>query len=366
MNVLTKWMNQSIAEVTPYEPGRPIEEVAREMGLEPADISKLASNENPLGTSPKALAALRDKLSETFRYPDGGAYYLRSELAARYGVSRNQVALGNGSNEILEFIGHCFMGHGRSIVVSAHAFVIYKLIAKMFDTQVIEVPATSGLGHDLEAMAAAIRPDTCAVFVCNPNNPTGTMLGQPAIDRFLAQVPDDVLVAFDEAYAEIALGEMPDSLSTVKSRTNCVMLRTFSKAYGLAGLRIGYGIGPEPIIQSFQKARQPFNVNRLAQIAALAALEDDDFLQRSRELFAASKEYLEGFCQNCGLEFIPTFANFLLIKVGDGAAVTRALTERGLIVRPMAGYGLPEYIRVSFGTMPENERFARTLLEMLK
>jgi histidinol-phosphate aminotransferase len=364
MSVIDKWLSADIAGIRPYEPGRPIEEVAREMGMDPATISKLASNENPLGVSPLALQAMHDKAEEVFRYPDGGAYYLTAKLADKLGVNPAQIALGAGSNEILEFIGHCFMGAGRSIVVSAHAFVIYKLVARMFSTRVIEVPAKQ-LGHDLEAMAAAIEPDTCAIFVCNPNNPTGTMVKQHEIETFLEKVPEDVLVIFDEAYAEIALGPMPDTLRFVQERANCIMLRTFSKAYGLAGLRIGYGVGPENIIAAFHRARQPFNVNRLAQEAAWAALDDDDFIQRSRKLFMESKAYLERACAELGLEYVPTYANFLLIKVGNGADMTRRLTEQGIIVRPMAGYGLPEYFRVSFGTMEENRRFIAALAATL-
>ncbi|MFO7820480.1 MAG: histidinol-phosphate transaminase [Lentisphaeria bacterium] len=365
MNPIEKWLNDDVASITPYEPGRPIEEVAREMGMNPAAISKLASNENPLGPSPRALEAMQKHVNEMYLYPDGGAYYLRSKLAGRYDVSRKQLVLGNGSNEILEFIGHCFMGRDRSIVVSAHAFVIYKLIARMFNTEVREVPASTGLGHDLDAMATAVDDTTCAVFVCNPNNPTGTMASQKEIEKFLAEIPEHVLVVFDEAYAEIALGQMPDTLSMIKKRENCLMLRTFSKAYGLAGLRIGYGIGPKPMIESLQKARQPFNVNRLAQEAALAALDDDAFLSQSRTQFQAGKECLEKACTQLGLEYVPTYANFLLIKIGNGAEITRRLTEKGVIVRPMAGYGLPEYIRVSFGKTEENERLVRELQNVL-
>lgn len=364
--LLEKLLNPDVAAITPYEPGRPIEEVARELGLDPDSISKLASNENPLGISPKALQAVRDAAPEAFRYPDGGAFYLREKLAARFGVERAQVILGNGSNEILEFIGHCFMAPGRSIVVSAHAFVIYKLIARMFGCDVIETPATAGLGHDLHAMAAAVRNDTAAVFVCNPNNPTGTMVDPAQVEAFLDDVPRDVLVVFDEAYAEIALGPMPDTLNSVTTRPNCIMLRTFSKAYGLAGLRLGFGIGPKPLINALQKPRQPFNVNRLAQEAAIAAMDDRAFIEQTRALCADSKEYLEKACRNMNLEFVPAFANFMLIRVGDGAAVTRALTEAGVIVRPMAGYGLPEHIRVSFGAMSENQRFVNALAAILK
>lgn len=358
MDPAEKWLNTDIAAIKPYEPGRPIEEVAREMGLDPGAISKLASNENPLGPSPFAMRAMRQRISEMYLYPDGGAYYLRNKLAEKYGVTRNQVVLGNGSNEILEFIGHCFMGNGRSVVVSAHAFVIYKLIARMFNTTVKEIPATHGLGHDLAAMAAAVDDSTCAVFVCNPNNPTGTLVEHAEIAEFLEKVPEHVLVVFDEAYAEIALEEMPDTLRLLKARPNCIMLRTFSKAYGLAGLRIGYGIGAARVTEALQKSRQPFNVNRMAQEAALAALDDTDFIHRSRSHFATSKAYLESICDDLGVDYIPTAANFLLVKVGDGAGVTQRLTEKGIIVRPMTGYGLPEYIRVSFGRTHENEKFA--------
>jgi len=364
VNPVQKWLNKDVAAITPYEPGRPIEEVAREMGMAPDCINKLASNENPLGPSPRALQAMEAHLADMYLYPDGGAYSLRTKLAGQYDVAKKQVVLGNGSNEILEFIGHCFFGKGRSIVVSAHAFVIYKLVARMFNTAVREIP-TRSLQHDLDAMADAVDETTCAVFVCNPNNPTGTLAGPDEVEAFVERIPDETLIVFDEAYAEIALGTMPDTLALIKTRPNCIMLRTFSKAYGLAGLRIGYGIGPEPIIESLQKARQPFNVNRMAQEAALAALDDRDFIERSRSHFAASKEYLQSECRKAGLEYVPTYANFLLVKAGDSAGVTRQLTEKGVIVRPMAGYGLSQYIRVSFGRTEENERFIRELQHVM-
>ncbi len=363
MKVL-KWLNPEVDSLKPYKPGRPIEEVAREYGLNAEEVAKLASNENPLGPSRKALRALKDAVKEAYLYPDGGAYYLRQKLAAKYAVDHEQVIVGSGSNEILEFIGHCFMGPGRSIVVSQYAFVIYKLLANMFDTRIIEVPS-KGLGHDLTAIRRSITDDTAVVFICNPNNPTGTLLRQAEVKRFMEKVPEHVLVVFDEAYAEICLSRMPDTLNYVRNNRNCVVLRTFSKAYGLAGLRVGYGIGPKAIVQALQKPRQPFNTNRLAQLAATAAIDDDAFVRRSRKLFKEGKDYLENACREMNLDFEPTFANFLLIKVGDGARVTEELTERGVIVRPMAGYGLPQYIRVSFGTMAQNELFVENLKEVL-
>ena len=363
MNVL-KWLNQDVEGITPYEPGKPVEDVAREMGLDPDAIIKIASNENPLGPARKSIRAMRDAVKEMHIYPDGGTYRLRNKLAETHGLDPGQFVVGAGSNEVLEFIGHCFMGPNRSVVASSHAFVVYKLIARMFGTELIDVP-TKGLGHDLTAMRRAIRPDTSVIFICNPNNPTGTLVRQAQVRRFMEQVPDDVLVVFDEAYAEIALSRMPDTLRYVRDKRNVIVLRTFSKAYGLAGLRVGYGMGPVPIITALQKARQPFNVNRMAQLAATAALDDHGFLRRSRRLFRAGRETLEAACAELGLEYERSYANFMLIRVGDAQAVTADLMKRGVIVRPMAGYGLPEHIRVSFGTEQENERFIAELKQVL-
>jgi len=357
-------MNPHVAAVHPYQPGRPIEEVAREYGLAPEDICKLASNENPLGVSPKALRHLRRVLRDTCRYPDGGAYYLRRKLADRLGVAPEQLIFGNGSNEIIEFIGHCFMGPGASVVASAHSFVIYKLMAGMFGSRFIEVP-TRGLGHDLTAMARAIQPDTSVVFICNPNNPTGAFLRGRQIRRFMERAPKEVLVVFDEAYWELCLSRMPDTLEYVRAGRNCMVLRTFSKAYGLAGLRIGYGIGPAEIVAALEKPRQPFNTNRLAQEAAMAALDDRGFVRATRRLCRSARAFIEQACEDMELEYERTYANFMLIRVGDGAAVTEELTRRGVIVRPMGGYALPEYIRISFGLPPENERLVNALREVV-
>jgi len=363
---ITQWINPDIAALTPYEPGRPIEEVARELGLDPTTICKLASNENPLGVSPLAVRAMRRKLPELFRYPEGYAYNLRQKLAAHYLVQPNQLILGAGSNELIEFIGHAFLGKGRSLVVSAYAFVVYKLIAQMFGSRVIEVPADRKLGHRLEAMAEAIMPDTRVIIICNPNNPTGTMVRQTEIKRFVRRIPEDVLVVFDEAYAELCLGRMPDTLEILRKHENCLMLRSFSKAYGLAGLRIGYGIGSAPVISALERVRQPFNTNRLAQEAGCAALDDKGFIRRSRHCIRQGRTYLEEMCRKLDLKFVRSYANFMLIKVGDGAKVTAELTRRGVIVRPMAPYRLPEYIRISFGTPQENEKLALALAETIR
>ena len=250
------------------------------------------------------------------------------------------------------------------MVCSQYAFVVYKLVAQMFGTQTIEVAAAS-LGHDLPAMTKAIRPDTSVVFVCNPNNPTGTLVTDAQVAKFMAQVPEDVLVVFDEAYAEICLGTMPDTAKYLREGRNVLILRTFSKAYGMAGLRIGYAMGPAAIISALERARQPFNVNRLAQEGAMAALDDAGFLKRTRTLFRQGRTMLEDACENMGLEYQRSVANFMLIKVGDGTRVTQELTKRGVIVRPMGGYGLPTYIRISYGTLAENEKFIAALRTVL-
>ncbi len=358
------WINPEVGQVRPYQPGRPIEEVAREAGLSPGEICKLASNENALGPSPKAVQAIHDCAGDMHRYPDGSAYYLRRQTAAKYQVKPEQLIFGAGSNELLEFIGHCFMGPERSVVVSQYAFVIYKLLATMFGSEIIEAPASS-LGHDLDAMAAAVRSDTRVVFVCNPNNPTGTFLGEERIAEFVEKIPAKVLIVFDEAYGEISLESMPNTLSRVLQRQNCVMLRTFSKAYGLAGLRIGFGIGTESLIAGLEKPRQPFNTNRMAQKAATAALDDDEFLVRTRALNFEARTFFEEEFQRMGLSYAPTATNFILVKTGAGSAVSRELSKRGVIVRPLVPYGLPEHLRITFGTMKENQRVMQGLQEIL-
>ncbi len=358
------WMNPDVAAIRPYEPGRPIEDVAREHGLDPAEISKLASNENPLGVSRLALRAMKKALPEMYLYPDGYGFYLRRKLAEKFALAPDQFVFGSGSNEIIEFVGHCFMGRDRSMVCSQYAFVVYKLVAQMFGTRTIEVPAVN-LGHDLAAMAKAIRPDTGVVFICNPNNPTGTLVTDAQVARFMAKVPENVLVVFDEAYAEICLGKMPDTQKYLREGRNVLILRTFSKAYGMAGMRIGYAMGPAAVVSALERARQPFNVNRLAQEGAVAALDDSGFLRRTRTLFRRGRGMIEDACEEMGLEYRRSAANFMLIRVGDGARVTAELMRRGVIVRPMGGYGLPHCLRVSYGTLAENAKFIAALRSVL-
>jgi histidinol-phosphate aminotransferase len=352
--------NPQLRNLVAYEPGKPIDEVARELGLQPGDIVKLASNENPLGPSPKAKAAMVAALDQGHIYPDGGGYRLRSAIAEKFGLGRENVILGNGSNEIIEFIGHAFLKPGDEVVTAQHAFVVYKLMATLFGATTIEVP-DPGFQHDLEAMAAAVTPRTKEIFVANPNNPTGTLVGQEALDRFVDAVPEHVIVVFDEAYYEF-LEEPVDVLKYVREgRPNVVVLRTFSKIQGLAALRVGYGLGAPEVISILQKTRQPFNVNAIAQAGALAGLQDEDHQEKTRQLTWAGRDYLQSVFTELGLEFIPTYANFILVKVGDGTALFQAMLRQGVIVRDMASYQLPEWIRVSIGTRPENEKFVRVL-----
>jgi histidinol-phosphate aminotransferase len=342
-----------------YEPGKPVEELAREMGLKPSEIIKLASNENPLGPSPLAIQAMREMLERSHFYPDGGAWALRNAIAEKLGLERANVILGNGSNEIIEFIGHAFLKPGDEVVTAGHAFAVYSLMAQLFGAKTIEVPDPN-FTHDLDAMLAAITPRTRQVFIANPNNPTGTLVGQEAIDRFMARVPDHVLVIFDEAYYEF-LDTPPDVLRYVRENRNVVVMRTFSKIQGLANLRIGYGLAPARIAEVLQKTRQPFNANGIAQAGALAGLADENHMRRTRELTNEGRAYLEAEFTAMGLHFVPSAANFVLVHVGDGDAVFKALLRRGLIVRAMRSYKLPEWIRVSVGTMEQNRAFIENL-----
>ncbi len=358
-NLSHSWLRDLVS----YEPGKPIEDVARELGLEPASIIKLASNENPLGPSPKALEAMRLTLERSHFYPDGGGYYLREAIAEKNGLKRENVILGCGSNEVIEFIGHAFLKPGDEVVTAQHAFVVYKLMATLFGAKTVEVP-DPGFRHDLDAMAAAITPATKEVFIANPNNPTGTLVSQEEIDRFMDKVPPHVVVVFDEAYFEF-LANPPDTLKFVREGRNVVVLRTFSKIQGLANLRIGYGLAPAELIGVLQKTRQPFNANGIAQAGALAGLLDEEHQTRTRQITDEGRAYMEASFAQLGLEYIPSYANFVLVKVGCGKTVFGALMKQGIIIRDMAAYGLPEWVRVSVGTMEQNQRFMAALPAVL-
>jgi histidinol-phosphate aminotransferase len=355
--------NPQLRDLRVYEPGKPIEETARELGTDAGHIIKLASNENPLGPSPKALAAIRAALDSSHLYPDGGGYYLCDALAARLGVTRAHLILGSGSNEIIEFLGHAFLGRGDDVITSEHAFIAYKLVAAIFGAHTIEVPSPD-LRHDLDAMIAAITPKTRLIFIANPNNPTGTLAGQEEIDRFVGRVPENIVVVFDEAYFEY-LDHPPDTLRFVHEGRNVAVLRTFSKIQGLASLRIGYGIARPELIEVLQKARQPFNVNGLAQAAALAGLADEAHRRETKRITDEGRAWLQEQFAAMNLRFIPSVANFILVNVGDGAKVFRALLDRQIIVRALKGYNLPEWIRISVGTMEQNRRCLAALREVL-
>lgn len=356
--------NPQLKDLVAYEPGKPVEEVARERGLKPQDIIKLASNENPLGPSPKALFAMQQAIQEAHIYPDGGGWKLRRAIADKFGLEMSNVILGCGSNEVIEFIGHAFLRPGDNIITAEHAFLVYKLMARVFDATTIEVP-DPGFVHDLDAMAAAITPRTREIFIANPNNPTGTLVSQEQIERFMARVPPHVVVVFDEAYYEF-LDEPPDTLKYVREgRDNVVVLRTFSKIQGLAGLRIGYGLASKNMIEVLQRTRQPFNTNSIAQAAALAGLDDGAHQHKTKEITDQGRAYLQGEFEKLGLEYVPSFANFVLVKVGDGNEVFRRMMDQGIIVRAMAAYKLPEWIRISVGTMDQCIRCIEVLKVVL-
>jgi histidinol-phosphate aminotransferase len=355
--------NPQLRDLVAYEPGKPIEDVARELGLDPAAIIKLASNENPIGPSPKAQEAMRELVAEAHVYPDGGGWKLRRAIADKFGLEMGNVILGCGSNEVIEFIGHAFLRPGDNIITAGHAFLVYKLMAKVFGAETVEVPDPDFI-HDLDAMAAAVNERTREIFIANPNNPTGTVVGQEAIDRFMDRVPPHVVVVFDEAYHEF-LDDPPDTLKYVREGRNVVVLRTFSKIQGLAGLRIGYGLGPPELIEVLQRTRQPFNTNAMAQAAALAGLLDEEHQRKTKTLTDEGRAYFEGEFARLGLEFVRGFANFVLVRVGDGNAVFQSMLRRGVIVRAMAAYKLPEWVRISIGTMEQNRRCVEVLEEAL-
>jgi histidinol-phosphate aminotransferase len=355
--------NPQLRDLAVYQPGKPIEETARELGCEPSEIIKLASNENPLGPSPKAIEAMRDAIENAHLYPDGGAFYLRNAVAQKLNVTPDHILLGNGSNEIIELLAHAFLERGDAIVTSEHAFVAYKIIARVFGANAIEAPGCD-YGHDLDAMLGAITDRTELIFIVNPNNPTGTFLSTDAIERFMTRVPPAVVVVFDEAYYEF-VDRMPDTLRYVRDGRNVVTLRTFSKIHGLASLRVGYGIAPPELIEVMHKTRQPFNVSGVGQVAALAALADEEHQRETKRLVDEGRAFFEKEFRAMKLLFVPSAANFVLVKVGDGLAVFRALLQRKVIVRAMKGYNLPEWIRITIGTMDQNQKCITALRQIL-
>jgi len=354
-----------IRSIAPYQPGKPISELARELGLNEADIIKLASNENPLGISPKAAAAIAAAIAELSRYPDGSGYALKQALAAKLGVGAEHIVLGNGSNDVLEMAARAFLAPRTKAIYSQHAFAVYPLATQAAGATGIETPARE-YGHDLAAMLRAIDSDTRVVFIANPNNPTGTFVSPSEMEAFLQQVPAQVLVVLDEAYQEYLPAELQaDSVTWLRRFPNLVITRTFSKIYGLAGLRLGYALAHESVADLMNRVRQPFNANSIALAAAVPALDDVDFIRRSREVnFAGMARLTEGF-KRLELPYISPQGNFVSVRVGDGAEVFKRLLRRGVIVRPIAGYGMPQHLRVTIGSEPENARFLQALEESL-
>jgi len=350
-----------VRAIAPYLPGKPISELARELGLNEAAIVKLASNENPLGPSPRALAAAQDALFDMALYPDGAGFALKEKLAAKWNVAANQIVLGNGSNDVLDMAARAFLALGTSAVYAQHAFAVYPIATQTVGAQGITVPAKN-YGHDLDAMRDAIRDDTRVLWIANPNNPTGTFLPWADVEAFLERVPQQVLVVLDEAYGEfLPHAERCDTTAWLARFPNLLIVRTFSKAYGLAGLRVGYGLGDAAVINLLNRVRHPFNVNAPALAAAEAALDDVDFLARSYALNSAGMAQLAAGLSALGVDGVPSKGNFLLAKVGDAARINTELLKRGVIVRPVGNYGLPEFLRVSVGLAGQNARFLDAL-----
>ena len=347
-----------VAQIQPYQPGKPIEELERELGISGA--IKLASNENPVGPSPMALAAAHDALREVNRYPDAGCFVLRRRLATHLGVDPDELLIGAGADEILGLIGQTYLGPGDEAVFVWPSFAMYPIYVKTAGATAVPVPLTPGLVHDLDAMAAAVTPRTRVVFLCNPNNPTGTAVGSAAFERFVEGLSSDVILALDEAYCEYARRpDFPRSLEWIRRRPGTIVLRTFSKISGLAGVRIGYGVADPELAGYLQRARHPFNVSRLAEAAALGALEDDEFRERTRRTNAEGIEYLTRELRALGVEVWPTDANFLLARAGAGTQAR--LLREGVIVRPLTAFGMPDHVRISVGLRKENERLIEAL-----
>ncbi len=354
-----------IRAIAPYQGGKPISEVAREFGLDEATIVKLASNENPLGIPASAKAAMQQALDELARYPDSNGFDLKAALTKKFGVQANCLTLGNGSNDILELAARALVQPGESVVYAQYSFAVYPLATQAVGARAIVVPAKD-FGHDLDAMAAAIAPDTKLVFIANPNNPTGTFVDGAQIAAFMKQVPAQVVVVLDEAYTEyLPADKRYDALAWVREYPNLIVSRTFSKAYGLAGLRVGFGIAQPALTDLLNRIRQPFNVNSLAQAAAVAALGDEAYLQKSAAVNAEGYAQLTAAFAQMGIEYVPSFGNFVLFRAGSddgaGARVNLALLKRGIIVRPVGNYGLPQWLRVSIGLPQENAAFLDAL-----
>lgn len=353
-----------IMKIKSYQPGKPIEEVKRELGLK--TVAKLASNENPLGPSNKAIEAIKKYAGKVNIYPDGGGYYLKRALAEKLGLEEEEIILGNGSDEIISLITRVFLQKGEEAIMGDPSFLMYKIDTQLSQARIIPIPLND-FRLNLPAMAKAITPKTKLIFISNPNNPTGTIVEEKEVRIFLKDLSPQIIVIFDEAYFEYVEDEnYPQTINLLNGENNIVILRTFSKIYGLAGLRVGYGISQPQIIKILNRARPPFNVNSLAQVAALASLKDQDQIIRSKKLIKEEKEYLYSNLDKMKLSYIPTQANFILIKLGIKAPyIEKKLLQDGIIIRGMKAYNLTQYIRLTIGTREQNEKFIRALYKIL-
>ena len=357
--------NRELLDLVPYEPGKPVDDVAREIGLDPASIIKLASNENPLGPSPLAMAAMHKAIESCHFYPDGGGFHLRNAIAHTFGLGRENVVLGNGSNEIIELLFHTFTRPGiHEIITARHAFAVYTLMAQLFGVHAIVVDDVD-FTPDLPAMLKAVTPQTRLIFLASPNNPTGTRVTNEALDTFIRDLPPHVIAVLDEAYNEF-LDNPPDTVGQVKNGVRVVLMRTFSKIQGLAGLRIGYGLAAAEIANLLQRARQPFNANLIAQAGAMAGLADVEHQKKTKAITDEGRKLIEETFAKMGLKYVPSSANFVMVNVGDGGEVFKRLMKKGIIVRSMVSYHLPQYIRVSIGTPEQNARFLSELPDALE
>jgi histidinol-phosphate aminotransferase len=355
-----------VMTISPYEPGKPIEEVSRELGIPEADIIKMASNENPLGASPLGVQAIKDCAEMVNLYPDGDCYSLKLDLAELLGVNPQNILMGNGSNDVLQIIADTFINPVDEVIYSRHAFVVYTLVTKVADAKAV-ITEMKDYAHDLDAMADAITEMTKVIFIANPNNPTGTMVTTEQVEQFMKRVPDDVIVVFDEAYYEyVTRDDYPQTIKYVNEGRNVIVCRTFSKIYGLAGLRVGYGIAKPELVEVMNKVRQPFNVSMVAQSAAIASLKDRDHVEKSIKVNIEGKEYLYDELKKIGLDYVPSEANFILVHLDSpGPQVMKEMLKYGVIVRPLVGYELPNSIRVTIGTREQNERFISSLKAVL-
>jgi histidinol-phosphate aminotransferase len=366
MSLLSNLAPSYIRAIAPYQGGRPISEIARQFGIDEADIVKLASNENPLGMSPKAQLAIDDALLDIARYPDGNSFALREAVSKKFGVAPQQIAFGNGSNDILELAARAFLQASDEVIYSQHAFAVYSLVTQAVGATGVVVPAKA-FAHDLDGFLKAITAKTRLIFIANPNNPTGTLIDKATLKAFLRQVPSNILVVLDEAYDEyLAAKDKSEAIAWLAEFDNLIISRTFSKAYGLAGLRVGFGLMHVDVADILNRVRQPFNVNALAQAAAVASLADDDFVAKSYAANQAGMLQLTQGLNQLGLSYIDSYANFICFAISNATLVNQRLLENGIIVRPVANYELPDYLRVSIGLFSENQRFLEALALIVK